>query len=95
MLIWIRFRFVSFFLMVYRCVNNSQRKLVKIDNRLKALIDINNMIPTNVVDHVILTLEVVRGKKWSKEVKFGYHSQGCNVLWTCSYDTPKYYRLLF
>ena len=52
--------------MVYRCVNNSQRKLVKIDNRLKALIDINNMIPTNVVDHVILTLEVV---KRSKEVK--------------------------
>ena len=69
-----------FFLMVYRCVNNSQRKLVKIDNRLKALIDINNMIPTNVVDYVILTLEVVRGQKRSKEVKFGYHSQGCNVL---------------
>ena len=54
-----------FFLMVYKCVNNSQRKLVKINNRLKALIDINNMIPTKVVDHVILTLAVLRGQKRS------------------------------
>ena len=53
------------------------------------------MISKNVVDYVILTREVVRDQKRSKEVKFEYYSQGCNFLWTCSYDTLKYYRLCY
>ena len=57
---------------------------------------------TDAVDLVSYLLEVIRGSKQvkrgqkrSKEVKFKYYSQRCNILWTCSYDTLKYYRLCY